>query len=128
MPTRFSSARSCEMATDLSEIQEQLRTFVQERDWSQYHDPKNLAMLLASEVGELVAELRWVRSEEADAVLENVKARERVVEEVGDIGIALLLFCERTGIDLIGSIKAKVGINGERYPAETSRGRPERPA
>ena len=71
-----------------------------ERDWSQFHDPKNLAMLLASEAGELLAEYRWVRNEMADALSCEPEARQRIANEVGDVGIALMLLCDRTGIDL----------------------------
>ena len=87
--------------TDAEGLIADLRQFVAERDWSQFHDPKNLVMLLASEVGELVAEYRWVAGAAADAhSREQGAARERIIDEVGDVGIALLLLCDRTGIDL----------------------------
>src|ERR1043165_2474683 len=79
----------------------ELRRFVAERDWQQFHDPKNLAMLLASEVGELVAEYRWIDGRDADEHSRADPARARIADEIGDVGIALVLLCERTGIDLV---------------------------
>ena len=67
---------------DTASLVEQLRAFVAERDWSQFHDPKNLAMLLASEAGELVAEYRWIRNENADAFSQEPEARQRVANEI----------------------------------------------
>ncbi len=104
-----------------------LRQFVAERDWQQFHDPKNLAMLVASEAGELVAEYRWVRGEDADRHSAEPRARARIAAEVADVGIALLLLCDRIGLDLREAVAAKLAANAERYPIETSRGRPERP-
>src|SRR3954452_23902694 len=114
--------------TDLEAFATELRQFVSDRDWSQFHDPKNLTMLLASEVGELVAEYRWVAGDAADAHSRDGAARARIADEIGDVGIALLLLCDRTGIDLGDAITAKLARNSARYPADKSRGKPERPA
>ena len=108
---------------DVESLIAELRQFVAERDWAQFHDPKNLAMLLASEVGELVAEYRWVASDAADAHGRDSEARARIADEIGDVGIALLLLCDRTGIDLGQAIAAKIAKNRGRYPVETARGR-----
>jgi dCTP diphosphatase len=112
---------------DLDSVLTALRRFVAERDWAQFHDPKNLAMLVASEAGELVAEYRWVRGEDADAHSRAPEPRARVAAEVADVGIALLLLCDRIGLDLTDAIADKLAKNAVRYPAETSRGRPDRP-
>jgi dCTP diphosphatase len=113
--------------TDVDSLLTKLRQFVAERDWAQFHDPKNLAMLLASEVGELVAEYRWVAGDAADAHSREAAARARIADEIADVGIALLLLCDRTGIDLGDAITAKVAKNRARYPADTSRGKADRP-
>ena len=107
---------------------EALRAFVAERDWSQFHDPKNLAMLLASEAGELLAEYRWIPNDGADAFSYEPAARQRIAAEIGDVGIALLLLCDRTGIDLETAMREKLARNRERYPVELSKGRAARPA
>jgi NTP pyrophosphatase (non-canonical NTP hydrolase) len=111
----------------LSELVVELRRFVDERDWRQFHDPKNLAMLLASEMGELVAEYRWVRNEDADAHSQQPVARERIAAEIGDVGLALVMLCDRIGLDLVAAMHTKLEANRARYPVESSRGRSGRP-
>ena len=111
----------------LDELTAALRAFADARDWRQFHDPKNLAMLVASEAGELLAEYRWVRGDEADARSREPEARARIAAEVADVGIALLLLCDRIGLDLGDAIADKLQRNAERYPVESSRGRAERP-
>ncbi len=111
----------------LAQLRRALRAFVAERDWAQFHDPKNLAMLLASEAGELVAEYRWVPGEAADAHSRAEPARGRIADEVGDVGLALVLLCDRIGLDLVEAMAAKLERNRARYPAAASRGRAERP-
>ena len=106
---------------------EELREFVTERDWGQFHDPKNLAMLLASEAGELLAEYRFVPNQRADAFSREPEARQRIADEIGDVGIALLLLCDRTGIDLAAAMRDKLARNRERYPVALARGRAARP-
>lgn len=110
----------------MSVVQE-LRAFVAERDWSQFHDPKNLAMLLASEAGELVAEYRWVGNDKADAFSHEPEARRRIASEIGDVGIALVLLCDRTGIELEEAMREKLVRNRQRYPVEIVKGRASRP-
>jgi dCTP diphosphatase len=112
---------------ELADIREELRAFVAERDWAQFHDPKNLAMLLGSEVGELLAEYRWVKNEEADAVSREPAARARIAAEIGDVGIALVLLCDRIGLDLVAAMRDKLARNRAKYPVETSRGRADKP-
>jgi len=111
----------------LPELTAALRTFVAERDWAQFHDPKNLAMLVASEAGELVAEYRWVRGEDADAHSRAADPRARIAAEIADVGIALLLLCDRIGLDITQAIADKLAKNAVRYPVEASRGRSDRP-
>ena len=112
---------------ELQELLAQLRHFVAERDWQQFHDPKNLAMLLASEAGELLAEYRWVPNHQADAVSQEGERRARILSEIGDVGIALLLLCERIGADPVAAMRAKLEVNRTRYPADVVRGKSERP-
>jgi len=111
----------------LEEVLRDLRSFVAEREWEQFHDPKNLAMAISSEAGELLAEYRWVNNAEADEYSRQPEPRKRIAAEVADVGIALLLFCDRTGLDLIDAIQQKMARNRDNYPVEKSRGRCERP-
>src|SRR5881296_1463956 len=107
------------MADRLDQILERLRRFVDEREWAQFHDPKNLAMCLASEAGELLAEYRWVRNEEPDAISHEAERRARIAAEVADVGIALLLLCDRIGLDFLESMSDKLAMNARRYPVES---------
>jgi dCTP diphosphatase len=115
------------MTSALEDLIAELRAFVAERDWGQFHDPKNLAMLLGSEVGELQNEYRWVPNDRADAVSREPAARARIAAELGDVGLALLLLCDRIGLDVVEVMRAKLAVNRAKYPVETSRGRASRP-
>lgn len=112
----------------LSGVLMDLRKFVARRDWAQFHDPKNLAMAVASEAGELLAEYRWVRNSAADKWSEDPGNRARVSAEVADVGIALLLLCDRIGLDLIEAVRAKIRVNSANYPVATARGKASRPS
>jgi dCTP diphosphatase len=112
---------------DATSLVSELRAFVAEREWSQFHDPKNLAMLLASEAGELLAEYRWVANDKADTFSREPEARQRIADEVGDVGIALVLLCDRIGLDLPAAMRDKLAKNRERYPVEHAKGRAARP-
>jgi dCTP diphosphatase len=116
------------MVDRLDQILARLRAFVAEREWEQFHDPKNLAMAVASEAGELLAEYRWVASAEADKWSKEPESNRRVAMEAADVGIALLLLCDRVGVNLIEAMKEKLDINVQNYPVGASRGRHERPS
>lgn len=112
---------------DYPRLVDELRAFVAERAWAQFHDPKNLAMLLGSEAGELLAEYRWIASDKADAFSHEPEARQRITDEIGDVGIALVLLCDRIGVDLQTAMRDKLAKNRERYPVEHAKGRATRP-
>lgn len=112
---------------ELGSLMDALRRFNEERAWTRFHDPKNLAMLLASEAGELVALLRWVAGPEADAFVRDARHRPDVEAEVADVAIALLLFCDRAGIDLASAVRAKIEVNRRNYPVALSHGHSLRP-
>ena len=115
------------MTNDVQALISQLRKFVSERHWDQFHDPKNLAMCLASEAGELLAELRWVTGTESDEHCRGSIPRARIAAELGDIGIAWLLLCDRVGLDPLNLVREKLRQNGLKYPVGPSRGRPDPP-
>jgi len=100
-----------------------IRDFVSERNWEQFHDPKNLAMAVASEAGELVAELRWVASHEADEWCRDEENRARVSDELADVAITVFMLSDRLGIDLLEAMRSKLVKIREKYPADTYRGR-----
>jgi NTP pyrophosphatase (non-canonical NTP hydrolase) len=119
--------RMSKHAAGIEDLVTELRAFVAARDWAQFHDPKNLAMLVASEAGELVAEYRWVRGDEADAHSRAPEPRARIAAEIADVGIGLLLLCDRIGLDLVDAMSGKLAKNAERYPVAASKGKAERP-
>lgn len=109
----------------LEAVMVELREFVAEREWRRFHDPKNLAMAVASEAGELLAELRWVASEDADSACHEPARRARIADEVADVAITLLLLADRMDLDLPTAIRAKMVKNRAKYPADEFRGRSE---
>lgn len=115
------------MVDRLAELVTRLQQFTAERDWAQFHDPKNLAMAVASEAGELLAEYRWVANTDADAWSRESANKNRVAMEAADVGIALLLLCDRIGVDLPIAIENKIELNAQNYPVSASRGRALRP-
>jgi NTP pyrophosphatase (non-canonical NTP hydrolase) len=84
-------------------------------------------MALASEVGELLAALRWIQSDASDAFVCDPANRLSVEHEVADVAIALLLFCDRAQIDLLDAVERKIDVNEANYPLEFTKGRSERP-
>ncbi|MFK7990436.1 MAG: nitrate reductase associated protein [Sandaracinaceae bacterium] len=100
----------------MSDVREAIRAFVAEREWEPFHDPKNLAMAVASEAGELCGELRWVASDEADAFASRPEVRARLEDEAADVAVCLFMFCDRVGIDLDAAIGRKLLKNAEKYP------------
>jgi NTP pyrophosphatase (non-canonical NTP hydrolase) len=115
------------MPDRLDDITARLRTFVAERDWGQFHDPKNLAIAVASEAGELLAEYRWIANDRADAWSKETENKQRVAMEAADVGLSLLLLCDRVGIDLVDAMFGKIAINARNYPVSLSKGRESRP-
>jgi NTP pyrophosphatase (non-canonical NTP hydrolase) len=112
----------------ISQLTDRVCDFSRRRDWEQFHDPKNLAMALAAEVGELNSILRWVPNSDCDEAVHETGMRQRLEAEIGDVAILLLQLCERTGIDFGEAVVAKLQTNSDRYPEAVSRGLPERPS
>ena len=101
-------------------LNQRLLTFARERDWEQFHSPKNLAMALAGECGELLEHFQWL-SEEQSASLAPEKKRE-VALELADILIYLIRLSQRLDLDLLAAVEEKISINERRYPADKVRG------
>jgi len=110
--------------TSFSELQERLGQFNADRDWGQYHSPRNLAMALSVEVGELMELYLWSRD---DGPQPPVASREsKVAEEAADVLICLINFCEQAGIDLLSATSDKIEKNAKKYPVSKARGRHEK--
>lgn len=104
----------------IEEIRDKLREFAKERDWDQYHNPKNLSMALIAEAAELIEHFQWVDGEKSH-VLEG-KSRQSVEEELADILIYLVRISDKLEIDLYDAVERKIKINEEKYPADKVRG------
>lgn len=110
----------------LDGLNARLLQFARDRDWEQFHSPKNLAMALAGECGELLEHFQWL-SEAQSSSLPPAKRRE-VAAELADILIYLIRLSERLGIDLIAATHDKIAHNETRYPVEKTRGDARRAA
>ncbi|MFV2116790.1 nucleotide pyrophosphohydrolase [Micromonospora sp. LOL_025] len=104
-----------------------LRTFADERDWQRFHTPKNLAMALAGEVGELLAEFQWLTPEQAVEVMSDPEAGARVKAEIGDVMVYLTRLADVLGIDLVEAALTKLDEVAVRYPVDRVKGSAAKP-
>src|SRR5437016_1390306 len=102
---------------------ESVRQFVRERDWEQFHSPKNLILALVGEVGELSEIFQWLTPEEEDRVMEDESTAAAVRAEIADVLIYLLRLGDVLGVDVLEAGAAKLELNRERYPVREFRGR-----
>ena len=105
----------------LTFLREQLAAFAAERDWDQFHNPKNLAMALAGEAGELVEHFQWLTFEEAATL--PPATRDEVALECADVLLFLLRLADKLDIDLAAAAEKKLELNAKKYPVEKSRGK-----
>lgn len=110
------------MGYSLADLRDELRTVSDERDWGQFHTPKNLVMALAGEVGELLAEFQWLTPDESMRVLSDEEAGARVLAEIGDVMIYLTRLADVLGVDLAVTAREKLADSVRRYPVEETRG------
>ncbi|MGC2310388.1 MAG: nucleotide pyrophosphohydrolase [Candidatus Babeliaceae bacterium] len=106
--------------TSIEGLTQLVAHFIAERDWGQYHDPKNLSMLITTEAAELMEIFRWVDNKQSFSMVED--KRKEVEHEIADIFFGLLAFCHRAHIDLPQALHNKMIINAQRYPVEKSKG------
>jgi NTP pyrophosphatase (non-canonical NTP hydrolase) len=105
----------------LETLRIRLAQFAAERDWDQFHNPKNLAMAVAGEAGELVEHFQWLDFEQAQNLPR--ATRDEVALECADVLLFLLRLCDRLDIDLGAAAEKKLALNAKKYPVEKSRGR-----
>ena len=108
------------MESPLPALARRLREFAVERDWEQFHSPKNLAMALVGEAGELASEFQWLTEEQSKAP--DAAQLARIRAEVADVLIYLVRLSDKLGIDLIAAAHEKMEVNASRYPVEKARG------
>ncbi len=112
--------------TPLAQIKARVLAFARERDWEQFHSPKNLSMALAAEAGELMEHFLWCSPEESRGRAEEAKLRRKIEEELADVVIYALEFANMTGIDVSAAIEAKMAANAAKYPVEKAKGRADK--
>jgi NTP pyrophosphatase (non-canonical NTP hydrolase) len=105
----------------VKDLRSKIAAFIDERDWEQFHSPKNLAMALSVEVAEIVEHFQWL-TEEQSRTLPPEKLAE-VREEIGDVMIYLTELSEKLGLDPVEAAKSKLEINRQKYPAELVKGK-----
>ena len=100
---------------NIKNIQKQLSDFADERDWDQFHNPKNLAMALSVEASELVEIFQWLTPEQAESIMESSE-HEHVKEEMADIMIYLIRMADKLNVDLEESVTDKIVKNSKKHP------------
>jgi len=107
---------------DARALVDAIRAFADARDWAQFHSPKNLAMALTGEVGELVEIFQWLTEEESRRATQDPARAEQVRHELADVLIYLVRLSDVLGVDLDAAVREKLAVNARKYPVETSRG------
>jgi dCTP diphosphatase len=108
----------------LGEIKSRVLAFARERDWEQFHAPKNLSMALAAEAGELMEHFLWDTPEASRTKVSDDPARRvKIEEELADVVIYALEFANMTGIDVAAAIERKMAQNAAKYPVAKAKGR-----
>jgi dCTP diphosphatase len=105
----------------LESLRGQLAQFAADRDWDQFHNPKNLAMALAGEVGELIEHFQWLTPEQAGSL--PARVRGEVALEAADVLLYLVRLCDKLDIDLADAAERKLALNAKKYPVQKARGR-----
>ena len=107
---------------DVTRLTEAVRAFAAERDWTQFHSPKNLAMALTGEVGELVEIFQWMTEDESRRAGDDPATAAHVRQELADVLIYLVRLADVLGVDLDAAVRDKLADNARRYPVEAARG------
>lgn len=105
----------------LTMLRERLAAFAAERDWDQFHNPKNIVMALAVEAAELMEHFQWLTPEQADSLSPEV--RSQIALEAADVLLYLVRLCDKLDIDLAQSAVTKIALNEHKYPVEKAKGR-----
>lgn len=105
---------------DLSDLALRLREFAKERDWEQFHSPKNLSMALSVEVAELVEHFQWLTEEQSHSL--HADDLNEVSEEIADIQIYLARLADQLGVRIEDAVAKKLAVNAEKYPVAKAHG------
>ena len=106
--------------TELENLRDELRKFATARDWDQFHSPKNLAMALSAEAGELLEVFQWLTEEQSRGLTPEAQAA--ASEEIADVLLYLIRLGDQLGIDPVAAAQRKLVANAQKYPADKARG------
>lgn len=109
--------------TTITELRRAVQRFVEERDWGQFHNPKDLSVSLCIEAAELLEEFQWLRPEEVATAGRDPQARARVAGELADVLIYCFSLANALDLDVATAVMEKLAANARRYPADRYRGR-----
>jgi NTP pyrophosphatase (non-canonical NTP hydrolase) len=112
--------------TTIADLKTRVLAFVRERDWEQFHTPKNLSMALAAETGELMEHFLWASGEQSRAIVNAPEKRAKIADELADVVIYAIEFANMTGLDISAAIETKMAANAQKYPVEKARGRSDK--
>ena len=115
-----------ESSTTLADLKTRVLAFARERDWEQFHAPKNLSMALAAEAGELMEHFLWATPEQSAAVAKDPAKRRKIEDELADVVIYALEFANIAGMDVAAAIERKMADNAKKYPVEKAKGRSDK--
>jgi len=107
--------------TQLKEMQKKFAEFIKERDWEQFHNPKDLAIALSIESNELLEHFQWKKIEEIPKIMD--EKRDEIASELADIMHFVIAFSNATGIDIYKEFMKKLEINNKRYPKDKVKGK-----
>lgn len=108
------------MASDLIDLRDRLRVFAAERDWDQFHSPKNLAAALSVEAAELLEHFQWLKEEQSQAL--SAEKCTAVGEEIADVLLYLIRIADKLNIDVLDAALKKIDANAAKYPGDKARG------
>lgn len=109
--------------TTVDTLRREIGDFIRERDWEQFHDPKNLSMAIATEAAELMEHFRWAKNDASRELLADPRFKHEVAEELADVLAFALSFANAADIDITTTLRAKMGKNAKKYPADEYQGR-----
>ena len=106
---------------NLHDIQQRLRKFAEDRNWDQFHSPKNLSMALAAEAAELLVIFQWLTEQQSKDIVNSEKEIAQVKEEIADVFIYLVRLADKLNIDIEKEVLAKIALNEKKYPIDLSK-------
>lgn len=106
---------------NLEKIKRRLAKFAEDRNWDQFHTPKNLSMALAAEAAELLEIFQWLTDKQSKEIINNEKEMSLIRQEIADIFIYLVRLADKLGIDIEKAVYEKIEMNEQKYPTELSK-------